>query len=59
MDAVKPNKPKASERNQLVWTEPNFKFIREHSITYKKLSWVSSHPKQAIIAMLVVFAAFL
>lgn len=57
MDAVKVRKPKMSERNQLVWTEPNFKFVREHSISRPKPSWISEHPKPAIVIMLIVFAA--
>lgn len=59
MDAVKVRKPKMSERNQIVWTEPNFKFVREHSISRPKPSWLSAHPKNWIAAILVLFVVFI
>lgn len=59
MSKEKPQKPKLSERNQIMWVERNFKFIREHSTAYPEPMWHITNTKHLIIGVVVLFTVLL
>lgn len=62
MSKEKPRKRNPAERNQVMWADKNFKFIREHSIAYPeptKSAWQITRKKSTIIILALLFAALL